>query len=58
MIFNYNNYDFGCCYATYSLSSNKLARISSNNNAIYVHTDYTILYDKKEDFYNFFNTNY
>lgn len=55
-ILNYNNYDFGCCYATYSLSSNKLARISSNNTAIYVHTDYTILYNKKDEFYNFFNT--
>ena len=32
-IFNYKNYDFGCCYATYSLSSNVLARISSKNTA-------------------------
>lgn len=54
-IVNYNNYDFSCCYATYSLSSNKLARISSKNSALYVHSDYTILYDKEEDFYKFYN---
>lgn len=54
-IINYNNYDFSCCYATYSLSSNKLARISSKNSTLYVHSDYTILYDKKEEFYKFFN---
>ena len=54
-IINNNNYDFSCCYATYSLSSNKLARLSSKNTALYVHSDYTILYDNKEDFYKFFN---
>ena len=54
-IFNYNKYDFSCCYATYSLSSNKLAKTASKNNSIYVHSDYTILYENKEDFYKFFN---
>lgn len=54
-IFNYNKYDFSCCYATYSLSSNKLSKISSKNNSLYVHSDYTILYKEKGDFYKFFN---
>ena len=54
-ITNYNNYDFSCCYATYSLSSNVLARLSSRNSSLYVHSDYTILYDKTDDFYKFFN---
>ena len=53
-IFNYNNYDFGCCYATYSLSSNVLARISSKNTAYYVHSNYKYIYNK-EELMNFFN---
>jgi len=47
-ILNYNNYDFSCCYATYSYSANLLARISSNNNSIYVHSDYSIIYNDEE----------
>lgn len=54
-IFNYNNYDFGCCYATYSLSSNVLARVSSKNTAYYVHSNYKYIYNK-EELMNFFNT--
>lgn len=53
-IFNYNNYDFGCCYATYSLSSNKLAKISSKNSAIYIHSNYKYIY-KKDELLKFFN---
>ena len=53
-IFNFNNYDFSCCYATYSLSGNKLALLGSTNNSIYVHSDYRKVYND-EDFYNFFN---
>ena len=41
---NYKEYDFSCCYATYSLSSNFLARSASNNNSIYIHSDYTQTY--------------
>ena len=31
---NYHKYDFSCCYATYSFSCNKLARLASKNNSI------------------------
>ena len=54
-IINYQNYDFSCCYATYSYSANLLARISSSNNSIYVHSDYSYLYNN-EEYMNFFNT--
>lgn len=54
-IFNYHNYDFSCCYATYSFSANKLALIASKNNSIYVHSDYKQLYKNDDEFYNFFN---
>lgn len=53
-IINYNNYDFGCCYATYSLSSNKLALISSKNTAFYVHSNYKYIYDE-QNLRNFFD---
>lgn len=45
IIFNYKEYDFSCCYATYSLSSNFLARYASNNSCIYVHSDYIELFE-------------
>lgn len=47
---NYHTYDFSCCYATYSLSGSKLAKIASKNNAFYVHNNYKDLYkdEKKE----------
>ncbi len=54
-ILNYHNYDFSCCYATYSLSSNKLAIISSNNNALYVHSDYKYVYKTNEEIKSFFD---
>lgn len=44
LITNFKEYDFSCCYATYSLSSNFLARFASNNSSIYIHSDYTNLY--------------
>ena len=53
-IFNFNNYDFSCCYATYSLSGNKLALMASANNSIYIHSDYRKVYND-EEFYKFFN---
>ena len=49
VIFNYNEYDFSCCYATYSLSSNFLARYASNNSSLYIHSDYTELYKNKAE---------
>ena len=46
----YHTYDFSCCYATYSLSGNKLTRMASTNTAFYVHNNYKDVYkdDKKE----------
>ena len=56
LITNFKEYDFGCCYATYSLSSNFLARYASNNSAIYIHSDYTITYQNDiKEINNFFN---
>lgn len=44
LITNFKEYDFSCCYATYSMPANFLARSASNNCAIYIHSDYTQLY--------------
>ena len=55
-ILNYNNYDFSCCYTTYSYSSNKLALMSSTNTAFYVHSDYSNVYNNEKDFREFFDT--
>lgn len=55
MIFNYHTYDFSCCYATYSLSGNKLSLIASKNNAFYVHNNYKYVYKRKEDTKKFFD---
>lgn len=54
-ILNYHNFDFSCCYATYSLSANKVALISSTNNSIYVHSNYNYIYKKESEFKTFFN---
>ena len=54
-IVNYHTYDFSCCYATYSLSGNKLAKISSTNNSIYIHSNYEHLYTKEKEFREFFD---
>ena len=56
IITNYKVYDFSCCYATYSFSGNKLAKIASDNNSIYIHSNYEFLYSTKERFCNFFDT--
>ena len=42
---NKNKYDFSCCYATYSLMGSKLAKLASTNSSIYVHSDYSNLYN-------------
>jgi len=55
-IFNYNNYDFSCCYTTYSYSSCKIAKFSSMNNSFYVHSDYSNVYDNEKDFREFFDS--
>lgn len=54
-IFNYHNYDFSCCYATYSYSGNVISRISSSNNSLYIHSNYKQLYNEQE-FRNFFDS--
>ena len=55
-IFNYHNYDFSCCYTTYSYSSNKIAKIASQNNSFYVHSDYSNVYKDEKGFRNFFDS--
>ena len=55
-ILNDHNYDFSCCYTTYSYSSGKLALMASSNNSIFVHGDYTIACKDDEEFYDFFNS--
>ena len=55
-IFNYQNYDFSCCYTTYSYSCNKLAKLASTNSCFYVHSDYNNVYDTKEEFLEFFDS--
>lgn len=55
-IFNYHNYDFSCCYATYSYSCNKIALIASTNNSIYIHSNYKDLYQDEKKERNFFDT--
>lgn len=54
-ILNYHKFDFSCCYATYSLSANKIALTASKNNSIYVHSNYRYIYKAKTAFKNFFN---
>lgn len=54
-ILNYNNYDFSCCYATYSFSANKLAITASSNSALYVHSNYRQLYKEENEFRKFFD---
>jgi len=55
-IFEYDNYDFSCCYTTYSYSSNKIARIASVNSALYIHSDYKHVFETEEEFREFFDT--
>lgn len=52
---NKNKYDTSICFATYSYPANKISRISSKNSIIYVHSDYTKLYNENE-FKEFINT--
>lgn len=51
---NYHNYDFSCCYATYSLSGSKLSKIASSNNSFYVHNNYKDLYKDEQKEKQFF----
>lgn len=53
-VVNYNTYDFSCCYATYSLSGNKISRIASSNNSIYIHSNYKYIYNNDSECLEFF----
>ncbi len=53
-ILNYNKYDCSSCYATYSLSCNKLAKVASKNTLFFIHSDYTLIYKDEKEFYKFF----
>ncbi len=55
-IFNYNRYDFSCCYATYSYSANAIAKLASFNNSFYVHSNYKYIYTEESDFREFFDS--
>lgn len=55
-IINYHNYDFSACYATYSYSSSKIALMSSDNTAFYIHSNYKTIYPKDEDYHAFFDS--
>lgn len=49
-----STYDFSCCYATYSFSANKLAKVFSTNNSIYIHSNYKYAYKTEQELRNFF----
>ena len=51
----HNKYSFSCNYATYSIIGSRLAQISSKNSYLYVHSDYTKVYDTKEETLYFFS---
>lgn len=55
-LFEFKNYDFSCCYATYSYSCSKLALMASTNTCFYVHSDYKSIYKEDNEFYRFFDT--
>ena len=55
LVLNYNTYDFSCCYATYSLSGNKLAKVLSTNNSIYIHSNYKYVYQTEQELRAFFD---
>lgn len=55
-LFNYNRYDFSCCYATYSIIGSKLALLSAKNNVLYVHSNYYDAFNgNKNKITNFFS---
>ncbi len=52
-----NAYDISICYATYSYPDNFITRLASKNKILFVHSDYTKLYNK-EELLKFFDTRY
>lgn len=55
IVFNYKTFDFSCCYATYSLSSNLITRLSSNNTMIYIHSNYSQSFGNVNNVKTFFD---
>ncbi|MBO5096613.1 MAG: glycosyltransferase [Bacilli bacterium] len=53
---NHNKFDVSICYATYSMSSNFIARCSSKNRIMWIHSNYCQSYEydeqKVKGFYN------
>ena len=47
ILFNYKRYDASICYATYSKPCSFLARTSSKNKILYVHSNYYLTYNKE-----------
>ena len=50
-----NAYDISICYATYSYPDNFITRLASKNRILFIHSDYTKLYNK-EELLKFFDT--
>ena len=50
-----NRYDFAASYATYSIPGSFVARTASKNNAIWIHSNYKIIYPERDNFRKFFN---
>lgn len=44
-----NKYDFSCCYTTWCFNSAKLARVASENSALWIHGDFYLVYNKDKD---------
>lgn len=49
LIFNYKKYDASICFATYSGPAGFVARSSSNNKILYIHSNYLNVYKKNID---------
>lgn len=46
---NKNKYDFSACFATYSIPGSILARTSSKNNCMWIHSNYFHVYHQNEE---------
>ena len=53
-LFNKRKYDFSICYATYSLPGKKLSLAASKNNAIWIHSNYKLIYKNDKMVLEFF----
>ena len=51
---NNKKYDFACNYSTYSFWGSRLSQIASLNNALYVHSNYVQMFNKRNDVIDFF----